>query len=179
MSVDVKVDGMEELHQRLKNLTTATRKEGGRFALRKAAGVIKEEAVQNAAKFDDKATPEQIAKNIAVRWNARVNRVSGDLGYRIGVLGGAKRRARERIAKKRRKSKSGLSLEQLGEISGKGKDNPGGDTWYWRFLEFGRAGMRAQPFLRQAMEAAGDRVADEFVRQYNSKLDRMIKTGKI
>jgi HK97 gp10 family phage protein len=27
------------------------------------------------------------------------------------------------------------------------------DAWYWRFLEFGTRKMRAQPFLRPALEA--------------------------
>ena len=68
-------------------------------------------------------------------------------GIRVGVLGGAKNYA------------------AYGEIvTGRSaKGNPGGDTFYWRFLEFGTSKMRARPFMRPAMltkqQAAFDAVA--------------------
>lgn len=34
------------------------------------------------------------------------------------------------------------------------------DAWYWRFLEFGRSGMAAQPFMRPAMEARAQAAID-------------------
>lgn len=65
---------------------------------------------------------------------------------RVGVLGGAKAPA-----------------IQSGEFKGKGKGNPGGDTYYWRFLEFGTENMPAHPFMRPAQDnnAATNKFAEE------------------
>lgn len=37
-----------------------------------------------------------------------------------------------------------------------------GDSYYWRFLEFGTAKMAAKPFLRPAFEATKDNAVDVF-----------------
>lgn len=42
---------------------------------------------------------------------------------RVGILGGAR------------------DMGKYGEFKGAGKDNPGGDTFYWRFREFGTSKM--------------------------------------
>ena len=176
--ISVKFKGAEELKKRLENLAYATRKEGGRFALRKGAAIVQKAAIERARQIDDSRTPEEIAKNIVIRWNGRLNKRTGDLGFRVGVLGGARKQESAKTA--RRRARLGqTSLADLGEISGAGKGNPGGDTFYWRFLEFGTQKMSAKPFMRDALGNNLDAVANEFVKQYNLKLDRLIKAGKI
>ena len=108
--------------------------------------------------MNDPATPKEIAKNIAIRWSGKHFKSTGELMFRVGVLGGAK----------------GFAAAS-GEVKGRGKGNPGGDTYYWRFLEFGTSKMAAQPFLRDAIESNQSEAISEFVNQYNIAIDRAIK----
>lgn len=80
--------------------------------------------------MDDAGTDEAIWKNIAVANNARAGRKEGGIVMSVGVRGGAKSYANN--AENRRKGRAGKT-----NATGGSKANPGGDTWYWRFLEFG------------------------------------------
>lgn len=176
--VQFKVDGLDALVAKLDGLSYDLKRKGGRLALRKAAQVVRDEARANALRVDDPKTSEVIAKNIVERWNGRVFRRQGDLAFRVGVLGGARAVLTDRARRKsaRRRERLGQSsLGSLGEIAGSGKANPGGDTWYWRFLEFGTERTRAQPFLRPALEQNISAAMDTFVREYDKALDRAIK----
>lgn len=159
--VEFNITGLEDLQAKLKEISKDMQFKGGRFALRKAAQVIRDKARENAARVDDSKTPEDIAKNITERWASKMNKRTGDLGFRIGVLGGAKAPA---IAS--------------GEIAGKGKANPGGDTFYWRFLEFGTQNIEAKSFMRDAMKESAQPAKDEFVKQYDKAVDRAIRRAK-
>lgn len=176
--VQFKVDGLDALVSKLDGLSYDLKRKGGRFALRKAAQVVRKAARANALRIDDPETSEVIAKNIVERWNGRVFRRQGDLAFRVGVLGGARAVLTDRARRKsaRRRERLGQSsLGSLGEIAGSGKANPGGDTWYWRFLEFGTERTRAQPFLRPALEQNISAATDAFVREYDKALDRALK----
>jgi HK97 gp10 family phage protein len=169
--VTARITGLEDLHKNIEELVYETRYKGGRYALRKAAMVIQTQAVQNARQIDDPVTAEQIAKNIAVRWNGRLYKATGDLGFRVGVLGGAKQYAntKENV----RKSRAGKTYQTAGS-----SENPGGDTWYWRFVEFGTERSKAEPFLTPAIEQGAQPAADEFVRQLNRVIDRVARKAK-
>lgn len=145
---DVKIEGLDEIKQKLKGISNDMQYKGGRFALRKAANLIRDDIKQNAQRIDNPDTANDISKNIAVRWSSKSFKQNGDLTFRIGVLGGAKKG---------------------------GKIHAGGDTFYWRFLEFGTEFIKAQPFIRPAAETASRKVVNEFVNQYNKALDRAIK----
>lgn len=177
--VSIRIEGADELLAKLKGLKAETQLKGGRFALRKAAELVRRAAVANALRVNDFSTREEIAKNIALRWSGRRNKTTGDLAFRVGVLGGAraKTRAAEYSARSRRR-KGTASLESLGEFAGKGKNNPGGDTFYWRFLEFGTSKMAARPFMRSALSDNVDQATNEFVSHYSRVIDRAIKKGK-
>lgn len=151
---DVKVEGLKELKDRLNYLSYDMQYKGGRFALRKAANVIRDQAKENAERIDRAETSNSIADNIAVRFGSRQTKRTGDITFRVGVLGGAK------------KSET---------LAGKYK---GGDTWYWRLVEFGTEHSRANPFMRPAIEASAQRATNEFINQYNRALDRAIKRAK-
>ena len=158
---EVKIDGLDELQGKLKSLSDDMQFKGGRFALRRAAQILRDKARQNAGRVDNPQTAENIEANIVERWNGRVFRQSGDLGFRVGVLGGAR----------------GFAAAS-GEVKGTGSGNPGGDTYYWRFLEFGTAKMAAQPFMRPAADQAAGDVVDEFVRQYDKAADRALRRAR-
>lgn len=161
ITVESDISGLEALQGKLQSVAFDVQKKGGRSALRSAARVIRDKAIQGAQSIDDAMTPESIAKNIVERWNGRLNKQSGgdDLGFRVGVLGGAR------------------DYSRYGEIKTgkKSKGNPGGDTFYWRFVEFGTEKVAARPFMRPAMESAMGQVVDTFVAEYDKALTRAIK----
>lgn len=157
--VEVKVEGLEALGARLRGLSEGMRKKGVRAAVRKGANQVRDAARAGAQKVNDAATPEEIAKNIAVSFNGRLYRQAGDVGFRIGVRGGAR------------------DLTKYGEFKGKAGGNPGGDTWYWRFIEFGTSRTQARPFLRPALESNTEKVLSEVVAEMTKQLDRFAKKG--
>lgn len=124
-------------------------------AIRAGAGVIRDAAREKARTLDDPDTPEKIYKNIVTRSMKRrnVNRTGGDAGARVGVLGGAR------------------DLSAHGEIQASGKGNPGGDTFYWRFLEFGTEDMAAQPILRPAAEENKEQAFHKTAEQLKKRVD--------
>lgn len=162
---DVQLSGLDEVIAKMRRLPVDVRQKGGRFAGRKASNLIRDAAIQNAEKLNDPATAEEIAKNLAVRFSSRTLRRTGDIAYRVGILGGARRYANTRD--NRRKRRVGLSYKTDGSSA-----NPGGDTFYWTFLEFGTQKMRARPFMRPAGDTAAQPAADEFTSQLNRWLDR-------
>lgn len=155
MVVEVNMEGVEALARRLDTIEQDLKKKGGRFALRKAANLVADAARQNARRINDPSTSENIAKNIAVRWSSKTFKRTGNLAFRIGVLGGAKT------------PRSGADAQS---------NNPGGATFYWRFVEFGsQHNSPARPFLRPALSENIDKAAAEFIRQYNKALDRALR----
>jgi HK97 gp10 family phage protein len=153
--IEFNVDGLPELVGRLKGIQSDLQLKGGRFALRKAANLVRDKAKANAKRLNDPATAENIADNIAVRWSGKTFKRTGNLMFRVGVRGGAR---------------------ESGDLdTGGDSTNPGGDTFYWRFLEFGAEGVPAQPFMRPALSESAGEVAGEFVKQYGKALDRAIK----
>lgn len=153
----VKMEGVEALSKRLEGLKYDVSKKGGRFALRKAAQVVRDQARINAARVDDPRTWNSIPKNIVERWNNRLNKQTGNLGFRVGVLGGAR------------------DYSAYGEIKGLDRSNPGGDTFYWRFVEFGTEHSPAKPFMQPAIEQASQKATDTFIVQFGNALDRALK----
>ena len=160
-SFDFELKGTEQLILKLKGLSNDLKYKGGRAALRKAANLVRNAGIQNAGGVNDPKTPEEIAKNIVVRWSSKTFKNTGDLAFRVGVLGGARQDSQ--------------AYKDIGVYKGKGKANPGGDTFYWRFVEFGTARSRAQPFMRRALSENITAATDEFIKQYEKGLDRAIK----
>lgn len=152
MTVEIRIEGVDELVKRLESISVETRGKAGRTALRKAANVIRDQARANAARLDDPATKESIADNIFASFSTKQFRRTGDLMMRVGVRGGAKSKAQN-------------------------EGNPGGDTFYWRFLEFGTARTAAKPFLWPAALLSANRSLETFAKEFNKSLDRFAKRG--
>jgi HK97 gp10 family phage protein len=167
-NIEFKLHGVDEVMGKLQGLGPAMRKKGFRFAGRKAALVIQEAAEANALRIDDPATAEQIAKNIVVRFSPRAFKATGNIMFRVGVMGGARQYADTK--ENRRKRRVGASYETAGD-----KTNPGGDTWYFRLVEFGTSRTRAQPFMRTALEGNIGKATNEFATSVNQWLDRNLK----
>ncbi len=152
-TVEFSITGLDSLLGKLDSVKDDVKRKGGRYALRKAAQIIVDKAKQNAERIDDSETGRSIAENIAMRWNGRLFKRTGDLGFRIGVLTGSIR-----------------NMEPGNPDTG-----PGGATPHAMLIELGTEKARAQPYLRPAAENNIGAVTDEFVRQYERAIDRAIK----
>ena len=148
--VDFSIIGVEALLGKLSSVSDDLRRRGGRAALRRAGNVIVEKAKANAARIDDPLTGRSIAANVAMRWNGRLFKTTGNLGFRIGVLHGA-------VLKKH---------PDLGENA---------PTPHWRLIEFGTENVRAQPFMRPAAESSVGEGVNVFATEYEKAIDRAIK----
>lgn len=164
--VEFNITGLDSLLGKLEAVTYDVKRKGGRAALRKAAQLVASAARSNAQGLDDPATRTDISKNIAVRWDGRLFKRTGDLGFRVGVLGGAKEYSNVHTRKGGRRGTYAI---------GGSSSNPGGDTFYWRFLEFGTAKMAAQPFMRKALADNIEAATGAFVSEYEKAIDRALK----
>lgn len=135
--IEIEITGLEDTMARLRSLPVKLQKRGVQSSLRKAANKLKRQIVLNAQALDDPATSENIAENIYVQTSTKYFRRTGDIKMRVGVLGGARSRSVN-------------------------EQNPGGDTWYWRLLEYGTVNMPARPFIRPAVAASEQLVYDTF-----------------
>lgn len=163
-AIEFRITGLDELRGKLQELSDDVRKKGGRSSLRKAAKTLADKVRQNALAIDDPKTAESISKNIAERWNGRLNKRTGgdDIGFRIGVLGGAR------------------DYSAYGELKTgkKATENPGRDTFYWRFVEFGTSRVMARPFIRPVIDQNGQDAINVFFTEYNLAMDRALKRAR-
>lgn len=157
MTLEVRIEGINELTKHLDGISVMTRGKAGQTALRNAAKVIAAQIESNARRIDDPATPESIPVNVAIRQSTRFKKATGDLKFRIGIQGGAQ---------------TPDSDEEERKNAG-----PGGATFYWRMLEFGTSRARARPFVRPAVRQKAQEALNTFVREYNKSLDRFLKRG--
>lgn len=116
---------LTEITNKLKALDNKALTQETRKALRKGANAFKREIVKNAKSLDNSRTTNAIWRNVAIRSKKQTKKSS--IGVYVGILGGARE----------------------GKNKGIGK---GGDTWYWRLLEFGTVNMKARPFFRPAID---------------------------
>ncbi|WP_150763122.1 HK97-gp10 family putative phage morphogenesis protein [Pseudomonas fluorescens] len=142
--------GIESLIGKLEAVSYEMKRKGGRSALRKAAQLVADKAKEGARNTDDAKTGRSIADNIALRWNGRLFKANGDLGFRVGVLHGA-------------------VLKDGGDTSA---NSP---TPHWRLIEFGTAKMMAQPFMRKALADNISEATNIFLTEYEKAIDRAIK----
>lgn len=153
--VEFKIEGLDKVLAKLEAVGGTTRRKAGRSALRKAGNIIVKAAKLKVSLDDDPETARSIANNVAIQWNNRRFRATGDLAFRIGVRGGA------RVPK-------GQAIP----------DGVKAATPHWRFLEFGTKVAIAKPFLRPAMSENIQRVTDTFTTALSAAIDRAVKAGK-
>lgn len=163
--------GFDNLFKVLAEVKDDVRFKGGRSALRKTASVLADRVKERAAKINDPTTSEEIAKNVAIRWSSRRFKATGDLSFRVGIQGGAKQYSNSRA--NQRRGRAGKEYETGGD-----KSNPGGDTWYWRLVEFGTEHSAARPFMRPAIEASQQVLPTIFATEYERALERVIARTK-
>lgn len=145
--------GLDSLLGKFDAISYDVKRKGGRSALRKAAQLVANAAKQNAMQLDDPGTGRSIADNVAIRWNSKGFKQTGDLGFRIGVQHGAK-------------------LPRTGEEINTGANAP---TPHWRLKEFGTESMPADPFMRRALSENINAATTTFLSEYEKSIDRAIK----
>lgn len=148
--IEFSIIGLNQLIAKLNAISYDLKRKGGRTALRKAAKLVMKAAEEGAVRLNDPKTARSIADNLAVRWNGRLFRNTGDLGFRVGVQQGAK-------------------LKDGGDTSANAP------TPHWRLLEFGTEKMAARPFMRPALENNINKATDMFVTEYERAIDRALK----
>jgi HK97 gp10 family phage protein len=143
---EVNVTGLDGLVNRMSALPDKLQKKGAVGASRKAMSIVVKSARAAARKLDDEDTREMIAKNIISQNSARSGKRIGGVAMRVGIRGGA-------------------SYSKARESAAAG--NPGGYTWYWRFLELGAERVPQEEFLLPALmnnaQAVTDRLGTELV----------------
>lgn len=154
--VQFNLSGVDELRKRLRTLPKTIQGKPARIALRKSANLIVRQAKKNALELDDVTTPERIADNVTAIFSNRHLKRTGDLKFRIGVIGGATQYKDTR--ENRQQSRVGSTY------------HTGGETWYWRFLEFGTERMAPKPFLRPAVNQR----SEEAIALFGTELDKQI-----
>lgn len=143
--VDVSITAKGDVINRLSALPDKLQRKGAVRAARLAMRVALNAAKASARGFDDPVSAERIWRNIAIQNSARAGKRIGGVVMRLGVMGGAKSYANTR--QNRRQGRVGRTYK-----TGGSKGNPGGDTWYWRFLELGTRRTSAQAFLVPALQ---------------------------
>ena len=147
MSIEVNIEGLDEVQEKLKRLgNPRLMKNAARRSMRKAMAIVRDSA-RNAAKgIDDPETAEKIWKNIAIA--AGKTRNPNEVIMRVGVRGGA-------------------------SFSNPNPPNtPGGDTRHWRFIEFPSVNNPGTPFMRPALQNNIQAVTNSFAENFNKEIDK-------
>lgn len=151
---DVKWDlqGFDRVIAKMRGLTPALRGKAGRSALGSAARVVTNAAKDNALRVDDPETGRKIADNVTQRFRSKYFKATGDLMVSVGVA------------------------TNKGPIP-KGNPDEGakGNTPHWHLVELGTERMRAQPFLRPALENNISKVEQVFADKLEKQIDKLVK----
>lgn len=145
--VEVEITGLDDVVNRLQKLANPRRtKSIARKAARQAMNIVRDAARNNAKAIDDPETSEKIFKNIKV--SAGKTRNPNEIVMRVGVDGGA-------------------SFSNPNP-----KPTSGGDTRHWRWIEYGKSGVPAVPFMRPALANNIQQVTNKFSEVFNAELDK-------
>ncbi|WP_180012945.1 HK97-gp10 family putative phage morphogenesis protein [Acinetobacter sp. YH16031] len=147
MTVEVKIEGLESVQEKLKRLGNPRLiKNAARRSARKAMAIVRDAARNNAKALDDPETAEKIWKNIAIA--AGKTRNPNEVVMRVGVRGGA-------------------SFSNPNP-----PDTIGGDTRHWRFIEFPSVNNPGTSFMRRALQNNIQPVTDSFAGNFRKEIDK-------
>ncbi len=150
---EVELEGAQDLLIKFKTINNQVQGKVTQFALRKASNVLKKAVVGEMMRVDRESSREAIWRNVVVRNKPKRFRKTGELETRLGILGGARSRAANEA-------------------------NPGGDTFYWRFLEFGTERVPAQRNITKTVKRKQGDFMSTFTREMDKAIDRAVKRAK-
>lgn len=151
------IEDIGNLTEQFANLSEQMQGRIGWGAAKKAAGVIRDAAEENAKRIDAPKRPgdkidSKIYPYIVVQKATKIGKAEKAVAYRVGVQGQA-------------------IYEGVRE-----------PPTYWRFVELGTAKTPAQPFLRPAMQSNQGKVVqvlkDELWRRITKEVDKQKRGGK-
>lgn len=90
-SLGFEIKGLDAVNAKLKAVAEEPKKKSFRFALRKAANIVRDAAQARAREIDDPETANSIPDNVVVRFDGGHFRQTGDMKMAVGVKGGAKK----------------------------------------------------------------------------------------
>jgi HK97 gp10 family phage protein len=151
VAVELNIEGMDQLKRKLEQLSNPKKaKQIARKAGRQAMNLVRDAARTNAKAIDDPETREKIHKNIVVQGGKSRN--SNEIVIRVGIKGGAGQNQHS-------VSTAGLS---------------GGDTRYWRHIEFGQSNVPAVPFMRPSLSQNINSVTTKFVQVFDAEITQAL-----
>lgn len=142
MAEGFRIEGLDALHARLREVSATVAGKGARAAGTRAMRIVRDAARRRAATLDDPETASNIAKNIVTRVDNRAGKRIGGVVVKVGVIGGGR-----------------LSKDPA-------------NTGHFRFIEFGSSTVHAQPFMRPALSENIQAVTDTFVGELIPQIDK-------
>ncbi|TVL22738.1 hypothetical protein AYI92_03060 [Shewanella xiamenensis] len=148
---DFSIVGLKEVKAKMNKVSQTVLDTGTRAALRKAAGIVKKAAQQNALAVDDPKTGRRIRDNINLQFASRLFQRDGVIMYRVGVA------------------------TNRGRIPTPNADEGArGNTPHWHLVEFGTERAQAQPFMRPALANNINQVINSFTFEFDKELDKAL-----
>lgn len=148
---DFSIVGLKEVKAKMNKVSQTVLDTGTRTALRKAAGIVKKAAQQNALAVDDPKTGRRIRDNITLQFASRLFQRNGVIMYRVGVA------------------------TNRGRIPTPNADEGArGNTPHWHLVEFGTERAKAQPFMRPALANNINQVINSFTFEFDKELDKAL-----
>lgn len=148
---DFSIIGLKEVKAKMNKVSQTVLDTGTRSALRKAAGIVKKAAQQNALAVDDPKTGRRIRDNITLQFASRLFQRDGVIMYRVGVS------------------------TNRGRIPTPNADEGArGNTPHWHLVEFGTERAQAQPFMRPALANNINQVINSFTFEFDKELDKAL-----
>jgi HK97 gp10 family phage protein len=149
----MRIDGLKELQNALKELPKEIQKRPLRSAVSAGAKVIADEAIKKAPQGET----GNLRKSI-YRYRSRRQSTTGKETFLVGVRKGKAKFVDN--SRNRRLGRVGKTYQTQGE------------AYYWRFVEFGTSSQPARPFLRPAFENSKERA----VQVMKERLGKAIET---
>lgn len=167
IKTDVKLHGLKELLQTLKQLPPEVHKKAVYPPLMAAGRIVRDAAIERAPVLAPShpsvqagvRTPGTVRNAIRVS-RSKINKGQNSL-YEVIV------RVRPLGAKARRTFKQATGLQ--------GKDNPN-DPYYWWWVEFGTSKSPAQPFMRPGFESTKGAQLNVVQQRFYRTLGRIVTT---
>lgn len=148
---DFSIVGLKEVKAKMNKVSQTVLDTGTRTALRKAAGIVKKAAQQNALAVDDPKTGRRIRDNITLQFASRLFQRDGVIMYRVGVA------------------------TNRGRIPTPNADEGArGNTPHWHLVEFGTERAKAQPFMRPALANNINQLINSFTFEFDKELDKAL-----
>lgn len=155
------VKGLSELTARLRALPDKLKKRALRVAVQAGAKIIRDEARRNFRSLWEVRTG-RLLKNIVMKFIAEKSRNERVTFYVLV----------KKVTRTYASNRANRSMRRAGQ-----NYQAEGNAYYWRFLEFGTAYIRAQPFMRPAFESKSQEAIDAIASVLRTELRDLAAKG--